>query len=188
MAACRGQVDRRSASGRPSAAVRNHRFLRWHVLSAVRTGHLSGFARSLDTACGRGERHLPFAAAPRGRSPIMPPRSREHHRGIPAHQRRRRGHRPLDGRSPDHPVKSPQLTGPPNTARSRVICAQSTLTRRGRQRADPAFVRPCQITSRRLVKAIPPATRATVYPIMMTPPTHPAGASGNACPDMIMTV
>ena len=158
-----------------------------YVLSAVRTGHPSGFARSLGTACERGERYLPFVAAAAGRSPTMPPRSRGQQRGIPAHQRRRRGHRPLDGRSPDHPVKSPRLTGFPNTARSRVICAQSTLTRRRRQRAGRAFVRPTQITSRRLVRAIPPATRATVYPIVMTPPTHPGGASGNACPDMIMT-
>ena len=61
------------------------------------------------------------------------------------------------------------------------------VTMRGRQRAGTALVRPSQITSRRLVRAIPPATRATVYPIMMTPPTHPGGAYGNACPEVVMT-
>jgi hypothetical protein len=46
---------------------------------------------------------------------------------------------------------------------------------------------PSQITSRRLVRAIPPATRASVYPIMMTPPTHPGGAYGKAGPEVVMT-
>jgi hypothetical protein len=68
-----------------------------------------------------------------------------------------------------------------------VLTVPRTLTGRGRQRAGPALVPTSQITSRRLVSAIPAATRATAYPIRMTPPTHPGGAYGNAGPDVIMT-
>ena len=57
-----------------------------------------------------------------------------------------------------------------------LIAAEATVPAAGRA----SVVRPSQITSRRLVRAIPPATRATVYPIMMTPPTHPGGACGKA--------
>jgi len=46
---------------------------------------------------------------------------------------------------------------------------------------------PSQIRSHRLVRAIPPATRATVYVTMMTAPTHAGGAYGNAGPDVTMT-
>src|ERR1700761_2506462 len=58
---------------------------------------------------------------------------------------------------------------------------------RRRASAGSAFARPSQITSRLLVRVIPPAVRATTYPIRMIPPTHAGGAFGKAGPDVIMT-
>ena len=86
------------------------------------------------------------------------------------------------------PMPAPSRSASSPVSRSgNYLTGRESRTQPDEERAGPALVRPSQITSRRLVRATPPATRATVYPIKRTPPTHAGGAYGNADRDLIMT-